>query len=82
MQTLIIYDNNGEIYSKITGSFVKPDGLQHLVAEEQEGKFIAKIDTTSVPHIPVYEEKPKPKEEELQEQIDVLNIALAEVLGV
>jgi len=56
MDTLIIYDNNGNIYVQMSGTYSVPSGgIQFLEIEVPEGKTISKIDVTVTPHSPIYE---------------------------
>lgn len=82
MRVLIIYDNSGKIFTQIAGDFIEPVGLQYLVIEIPNGKNITRVDTSVIPHVPIFEELPKTEKELLQEQIDGLTIALAEMMGV
>lgn len=80
MNTLIIYDATGYIISQTTGTVREPIGIPFLWVEIPEGKSVMSVDPTT--NTPVYEDSPKSKVQLLQEQVDSLNIAMAEIMGV
>ncbi|AQS03534.1 hypothetical protein [Clostridium beijerinckii] len=84
MNTLIIYDSTGTILSSpITGGYIKPTGeLHYLEVEITEGKVVTRVDTTKMPHVPVYEDIPKTELEKLQEQVENLTQANAELTSI
>lgn len=69
LETLIIYDNNGNIFNQVTGHFITPQGIQHMIIEVPQGKYVARINTSVIPHVPVFEDYPKSEIEQLKEQI-------------
>lgn len=83
MQTLIIYDNTGFIISQMSGDVREPIGIPFMWVEVPEGKYIVGVDTAGEEHEPLYEEYNYPKSETdlLNERLDSLTIALAEVIG-
>lgn len=87
MKTLIIYDSEGYILSNITGSYRVPKGVPYMETEVPEGKRIKYVDgvginVTTIPHQIFLEDIPKSDIGLLKEQVDALNIALAEMIGV
>ena len=64
-ETLVIYDNNGKIYSKLTGVFDTPIGLQHIVIVIPEKKILVGVNPET--HEPIFEDVP-PTETEMQQQ--------------
>jgi hypothetical protein len=84
METLVIYDDNGTIYSSpITGGYIEPTGaLHYLEIEIPEGKRLKSVDVSVTPNVPVYEDIPLSETQLLQQQVDSLNIAIANILGV
>lgn len=85
MKTLIIYDNSGYVIQQITSSYRVPNGVPYLEVEIPEGKRIKNgigVDVSVTPHQVILEDIPKSEVEILKEQVDALNIALAEMMGV
>ena len=82
MNTLIIYDITGTILSSpITGGYIKPTGeLHYLELEIPEGKLIKSINTETKE--PVLEDIPKSDIEKLQEQVNNLAQANAELTSI
>lgn len=81
MKTLVIYDNTGYIYVQITGVKTPEGGINYLEVEIPEGKRISKIDTTSTPNVPVFEDMPKTELQIAQEKIQMLEQTSAEVMN-
>lgn len=70
MQTLIIYDNSGDIFSQISGEYNVPNGgVQFLETEAPEGKRIVGVDISVTPHQAILEDIPKTEVELLKEQL-------------
>lgn len=87
MNTLIIYDNEGYIISQITGSYRVPVGIPYLEVEIPIGKRIRStdgigVDVTATPHQVILEDIPQTEIEALQQQVNDLNIAIANLMGV
>lgn len=84
MKTLIIYDTTGQIFSSpITGSYISPQGqLNYLEIEIPDGKILKSVDTTVTPNIPIYEDIPKTDMEKLQEKVEDLIQANAELTSI
>jgi len=59
LNTLIIYDNTGYIYSQVSGNFKEPIGLQYLITDIPDGYVVNNIDVSLEPHQPIFEEIPK-----------------------
>lgn len=81
METLIIYDNTGYIISQMSGAVREPVGIPSLWVEVPQGKYIVGVDTTGEEHQPIYEVYPKNDSELINERLDSITIALAEVIG-
>lgn len=85
MQTLIIHDNEGYVVQQITGGYRVPIGIPYLEIEIPEGKQVKSgigVDVSVTPPQAILEDIPKTEVELLKEQVDALNIALAQVMGV
>jgi hypothetical protein len=82
MRTLIIYDDTGFIISQMAGDVREPVGIPFLWVEVPQGIYITRVDVSEEEHKPIYENFPKSEVTLLQEQVDALNIAIAEMLGV
>lgn len=89
MQTLIIYDNDGHVISIIGGnsSAYEPVGVPFIWVDIPSGKQLKitdgiGVDVSVAPHQAILEDIPKTEVELLKEQVDALNIALAQVMGV
>lgn len=80
--TLIIYDNTGFIVSQMRGSVHVPVGIPFIWVEVPQGKYITSIDVSEEEHKPIYADYPKSEVTLLQEQVDALNIAIAQMMGV
>lgn len=59
MKVLVIYDNNGGIISQMLGNIKEPVIDTKLWVEIPEEKVLKKIDISSKPHLPIFEEAPK-----------------------
>ena len=79
MNTLIIYDNTGYVYLQISGGRTPQGGINCLEIEIPEGKRVANIDTTVIPHIPVFEDIPLTETELLKKRIEEQEAALVEI---
>lgn len=83
VKTLIIYDNQGQIYSQITGSFIAPQGgLQYLEVEIPQGKQISSVNTTVTPHKPIIEDIPPSETDLLKKRIEEQELALIELASI
>lgn len=82
MRTLIIYDTTGRIIYQASGDVLEPTGIPFIWVDKPQGKYITSIDVSKEEHKPVYVDYPKLKEDLLQEQVDALNIAIAQMMGV
>lgn len=82
MKTLIMYDNEGYIIQQITGSYRVPIGIPYLEVEESiyTGKIIKGVNVETKELI--LEDTPLSETQLLQQQVDSLNIAIANILGV
>lgn len=82
MRTLIIYDIDGYVISQMAGDVREPVGIPFLWVDVPQGKRITGVDVTVTPNVAVLEAAPKTQSQMQQEQIDNLNIAMAEIMGV
>lgn len=81
MRTLIIYDNQGQIFSKIGGSYILPNGgVQFLEIDIPDNKTVNKVDTTLTPHMAILEDVPKSEVDLLKEQINTMQKALDDIV--
>lgn len=81
MNTLIIYDNTGYIIFQGQGALREPVGIPFMWVEIPQGKHIESIDVSVTPNVPVFSDLPKTEVQLLKEQVDSLNIAMAQILG-
>lgn len=73
MNTLIIYDNEGKIFSQVTGDYLIPQGgVQFLEVEVLEGKQITGVDTSVTPHQTILEDI-------LPTQVEILETQVADL---
>jgi hypothetical protein len=82
MKTLIIYDSTGYIIFQGQGDLREPQGIPFLWVDVLEGKYVQSIDVSGTTHKPVFTDIPKSEVELLKEQVDSLNIAMANIMGV
>jgi len=67
MQTLIIYDNQGKIFSNIKEGYLIPQGgVQFLEVEVPLKKRVVSVDVSVTPHVAILEDIPKTELEILQ----------------
>ena len=76
-KTLVIYDNNGTIFTQISGNYIKPVGLQHIEIEIPERKILVGVNPTT--QEPILEDVPKTEAELLREELEATQLALAEL---
>lgn len=81
-KTLVIYDNEGFLITTIYGSYRVPVGVPFIEAEIPNGKRVVGVDVLLTPHQAILEDTPKSEVELLQEQVNALNVAMAEMIGV
>ena len=79
MQTLIIYDSEGYIISQMSGDVREPVGIPFMWVEVPEGKRIVSINPET--NEPIFEDLPVPEIQQLRDQVDALNVAMAQMLG-
>ena len=79
MQTLIIYDSEGYIISQMSGDVREPVGIPFLWIEIPKGKRIVSVDPET--NEPIFEDLPVPEIQQLRDQVDALNVAMAQMLG-
>lgn len=90
MKTLIIYDSTGYILDIRSGvpDPREPQGVPFLWVEIPSGKRIKVtnngigVDTSVTPHTVILEDIPPTETEKLKAQVDAINIALANIMGV
>lgn len=83
--TIVVYDITGYVLQQVTGDYRIPNGVPYLELEIPEGKQVKNgigVDVSVTPHQAILEDIPKTEVELLKEQVDALNIALAQVMGV
>lgn len=79
--TLIIYDNDGQIFSQVTGGYLVPrGGIQFLEIEVPEGKRVAGIDVSITPHQAIFEDSPPTEIEQLRLEMAQANTELFEMM--
>lgn len=86
--TLVIYDNQGQIFSQVTGNYLVPQGgVQYLEVDVPEGKRIVSVDVSATPNVPIFEDIPLSKVEMIESQvakqqnlIDELTVQLGDAL--
>lgn len=81
MKTLIIYDTEGYIIFQGSGDVREPAGIPFLWVDVPQGKRITGVDVTVTPNVAILEDIPKSQTQLLQEQIDSLTMAMAEMMG-
>jgi hypothetical protein len=81
MHTLIIYDNQGYIFFQGQGNLREPQGIPFLWVDIPEGKYVKSVDVSTSTHKPVFAYISKSEVELLKEQVDSLNIAMANLMG-
>ncbi|HCA69504.1 MAG TPA: hypothetical protein DEP17_03545 [Lachnospiraceae bacterium] len=79
MQTLIIYDSEGYIISQMSGDVREPVGIPFMWVEVPEGKRIVSINPET--NEPIFEDLPVPEIQQLRDQVDASNVAMAQMLG-
>lgn len=80
-KTLIIYDNNGTIFSMVTGAYTEPVGLQYLILEDYDySRPIIRIDTSVDPNVPLYSERELTEIEKELKKLQESNETLTECL--
>lgn len=72
--TLVVYDDNGKIFTLITGDYTKPVGLQHIEIEIPSGKQIkitdgVGVDVSVTPHQVILEDIPPSEIDLLKQQV-------------
>lgn len=81
--SIIIYDNNGFIFDIKTGAYKVPNGgVQYIEVEIPQGKHPVSVDMSGTEPAVVYADLPKSETALLKEQVDMLTLALAEMMGV
>ena len=76
---LAIYDKNGTIFLSGTG-FPTPYGaLSFLEIEVPEGKYFDGVDVSVDPPQPIFKDIPKSKEEQMEEEIEMLKNSIIEM---
>lgn len=78
MNTLFIYDTSGHIISNGQGDVYVPVGVPSMWVEVPQGKRVTSFKTTMTPHKPIFEDIPKTETELVREDINNLNIQVAE----
>lgn len=79
--TLIIYDNNGKVFSQIAGNYLVPQGgVQFLEVAVPEGKRVAGVDVSVTPHQVALEDIPPTEIEKLRLEMAQANTELFEMM--
>lgn len=79
MQTLIIYDAQGNIWMSMAVDEI-PSGLEKYIFQIPEGASVSKVDVTDPEHpVPIYTEVESYDMDQMSSDITDLQIALAEV---
>jgi len=79
--TLVIYDNQGQIFSQVTGNYLVPQGgVQYLEVDVPDGKRIASIDVSTTPHQAVFEDIPPSEIEDLRQELADTNALLLDFM--
>ena len=69
-KTLVIYDNTGCIFLQRAGIYTVPQGgIQFMEPEVPGGKIISRIDVTTNPHTPVFEDLPLTDLQKVQNEL-------------
>lgn len=76
MKTLIFYDNNGQIFTQITGEYLIPVGLQHMEIELIQGKQVTGVDVSVTPHQVILEDIPKSEMDLIKEELQAAQQAI------
>lgn len=80
MKTLVIYDNDGKIFSQVGGIYTLPQGgVQYLEVDVPDGEIIVTINTSVEPHQAVLEYKPLSETEILKKQTAMQEQAIADL---
>jgi hypothetical protein len=87
MNTLIIYDNTGYVISQMSGAVREPIGIPFLWVDIPQGKQMKiadgiGVDVTVTPHKVILEDIPPTEVQILKQQVNDLNIAMANIMGV
>lgn len=70
MKTLIIYDNEGKVFSEVAGEYTIPKGgVQFLEAEVPVKKHVVGVDVSVTPHQVILEDIPKSDVEVLEDRV-------------
>ncbi|MER2059626.1 MAG: hypothetical protein ABTA16_12445 [Niallia sp.] len=80
MKTLIVYDNDGKIFSQISGDYLKPVGIPYLEIEYQEGKTIVSVDVSVTPHKAVIIDNPKSETQLIKERLEATEQMLLQMM--
>ena len=76
---LVVYDNNGTIYFAGTGKET-PVGIPYLDIPREDGKVLKRVDISTEPHTPIWEDYPKSELELLRERVAELEATQAIML--
>lgn len=77
MKTLVVYDNEGRVFTQITGEYVKPSGLKHIEVVIPEGKYVASVNPISMQ--PVFADLPKTEIDLLKLDLKATKLAMLEL---
>lgn len=79
MKTLIVYDLEGNIIQRISGSYRKPVGVPHIEVDIPEGKMVTGVNVNIEPNQPIIENLPPNENELLNKKTDELEQAILEL---
>ncbi|HHY26615.1 MAG TPA: hypothetical protein GX523_07680 [Desulfitobacterium dehalogenans] len=79
--TLIIYDNQGQIFSQVTGNYLVPQGgVQFMEIEVPAGKIVSGVNVSVTPHQAILEDIPPSEIEKLRLEMAQANTELFEMM--
>ncbi|WP_404407756.1 hypothetical protein [Jeotgalibacillus malaysiensis] len=81
MNSLIIYDDNGKIFSNVKGDYALPQGgIQYLEVEVPGGKKIVGVDVSVSPHQAILADIPPTENEQLRLEMAESNAEMFELI--
>lgn len=76
MEILVIYDKEGLIISRSSGSVKEPVGIPFMWLVIPEGKKLVSIDVSEEIHKPIFEDIPKSEVDLLKEELEDVNFRM------
>lgn len=80
MKTLIIYDQDGYIFTQVAGDYRVPNGIPHLEVDIPEGKFLSAVDTSITPNVPIFTEGQKSETDAIKERLEATEQMLLQIM--